>query len=210
MVSSSSASSVGALALGLVAVWARTPLPLAAGTALVTLGRLRGHVSAPNLVTAGRLLVVVAALAFAWREPRVTVPAFFAAWVLDGLDGWLARRRGQATSFGALLDQETDASLVFLLCVELVVARGVGAWVLLAGALRYLLVLARLLARGPIPERRSSLGRAIFSFSYLSLLSGLWPALDAVSWALMPAAVAALVFSFTPDFVAVARARCSR
>lgn len=200
-----------ALALGLavVSVSMGTPLPLALGAAL-TAGAvlaLSGRLTLPNAVTFLRLLLVVGALVMAWRQPALVLPFVLAAWALDGLDGWLARRLKQDSPFGALFDQETDALLVLLLCVELVVTRGFGPWVLIAGALRYVLVLARLLATRPIPERRSTWGRAIFSFSYLSLASALLPELDAVTLVAVPAGLGLLLFSFAPDFLAVARAR---
>lgn len=198
-----------ALALTLWSVWARTPVPLAVG-ALLSMGwhlRGAGRLTLPNAVTFSRLLLVVLALVFASGDVRVVLPCVLAAWLLDGVDGWLARRTNQVTPFGALFDQETDAALVLLLCVELMVTRGVGPWVLIAGGLRYLLVLARLLATRPIEERRSSLGRVIFSFSYLSLAFGLWPQLDVASALAVPAGVLLLLYSFAPDFLAVAKAR---
>lgn len=198
-----------ALLLTLASVWAHTPIPLALGALVATSLQLRGAgpLTLPNAVTFLRLALVVAALLFASGTVEVVLPCVLAAWLLDGVDGWLARRTNQATPFGALFDQETDAALVLLLCVELMVTRGAGPWVLIAGGLRYALVLARLLATGPIAERRSSLGRFIFSFSYLSLAFALWPPLDPASLVAVPAGVLLLLYSFAPDFVAVARAR---
>lgn len=198
-----------ALALTLLSVWVGSPIPLALG-AVVSLGlllRSAGPLTLPNAVTFGRLLVLVGALLFASGDAQVVLPCALLAWILDGLDGWLARRRGQVTPLGALLDQETDAALVLLLCVELVVTRNVGPWVLIAGLLRYVLVFTRMLATRPIAERRSSLGRLIFGFSYLSLTLSLEPAFDLASAVLLPTSVGLLMFSFVPDFVAVARAR---
>lgn len=202
-------NAVLALCLGVGSVWLGTPLPLAIGALCGSTGAWLwgpGRLTAANAVTWGRLGLVAAALIIASRQPPLVFPFALAAWLLDGLDGWLARRLGQASAFGALFDQETDALLVMLLCVELVVARGFGPWLLLAGALRYLLVLARSMARRPIVERRSTWGRALFSFSYLSLVSGLLPELSAVSSVAVPAGLALLLVSFAPDFVAVARA----
>jgi phosphatidylglycerophosphate synthase len=192
-------------------VWARSPIPLALG-AVGFMGFMlwsAGRLTLPNSVTFARLLVLVSALVFAPTNFAIVVPCALAAWMLDGVDGWLARRRNQATEFGALFDQETDAALVLLLCLALMVTRGFGPWVLIAGLLRYALVLARGLARGPIAERRSSIARYIFGFSYLSLSFALWPALDAVSFITVPASVALLLYSFAPDFAAILTARAS-
>lgn len=60
--------------------------------------------------------------------------------LLDGIDGWLARRQGLCSDFGFYFDMETDALHVLVLCLLLVVLGKVGAWVLLGGLLRYLFV----------------------------------------------------------------------
>ena len=57
-----------------------------------------------------------------------------AALVLDGVDGWVARRNG-TTTLGAHFDGEVDAFLILVLSVY--VARSNGAWVLAIGAARY-------------------------------------------------------------------------
>lgn len=204
-----SPSTALALALTLGSVWVSSPIPLALGAAgfMGVMLYRSGHFTLPNAVTFSRLVLFVGALLVAPRDVSVVLPCALLAWVLDGVDGWLARRRNQATEFGALFDQETDAALVLLLCVSLMATRGFGPWVLIAGLLRYLLVFARAFARGPIAERRSSMGRVIFSFSYLSLTFALWPALDALSAFTVPASVALLLYSFLPDFAAIARAR---
>ena len=63
------------------------------------------------------------------------------ALVLDGVDGWVARRTGTASAFGARFDMEVDAFLILVLSVH--VARELGPWVLALGAARYLFVAAR-------------------------------------------------------------------
>src|SRR5690349_16032575 len=101
----------------------------------------------PNHVTAIRAAIVVylAATAFIPPSPSIVWSAVAAATiaaVLDGVDGWLARRRGMATEFGARFDMEVDALLILALAV-LVWRWGIaGAWVLLSGLLRYLFVAA--------------------------------------------------------------------
>ncbi|MDO5735877.1 MAG: CDP-alcohol phosphatidyltransferase family protein [Propionibacteriaceae bacterium] len=63
-----------------------------------------------------------------------------AAFVLDGVDGWLARRTGTASAAGGRLDMESDAAFFLVLSVGLVPV--VGGWVLGIGAMRYLFWLA--------------------------------------------------------------------
>lgn len=61
---------------------------------------------------------------------------------LDAADGPLARTQGLASEFGARFDMECDALLVAVLCVLIVQFDKAGAWVLSAGAMRYVFVLA--------------------------------------------------------------------
>jgi len=79
--------------------------------------------------------------------------------VLDGVDGWLARRSGLASPFGARFDVETDALFVMAMSILVWQHGKAGAWVLLGGMMRYVFVMAgwwlRWLA-GPLrPTRRA-------------------------------------------------------
>ncbi|MEQ9488190.1 MAG: CDP-alcohol phosphatidyltransferase family protein [Alphaproteobacteria bacterium] len=62
------------------------------------------------------------------------------ALILDGIDGWLARKLGCASDFGARFDQEIDALLILILAVLVVQTGKAGTWILLVGLLRYLFV----------------------------------------------------------------------
>lgn len=64
------------------------------------------------------------------------------ALALDGLDGWVARRTGTATPFGARFDMELDAALLLVLSILAWRIGPVGPWVIGIGALRYLFVAA--------------------------------------------------------------------
>jgi phosphatidylglycerophosphate synthase len=57
------------------------------------------------------------------------------ALLLDGVDGWVARRTGTVSALGARFDMEVDAFLILVLSVD--VAGSVGPWVLAIGAARY-------------------------------------------------------------------------
>lgn len=61
---------------------------------------------------------------------------------LDGLDGWVARRTGTATPFGARFDMELDAALLLALSILAWRIGPAGPWVIGIGALRYLFVAA--------------------------------------------------------------------
>ena len=57
--------------------------------------------------------------------------------LLDGLDGWLARRYMSASAFGARFDMETDALFILIIALLAWQMGKAPAWVLLAGAWRY-------------------------------------------------------------------------
>ncbi|MGO2879063.1 MAG: CDP-alcohol phosphatidyltransferase family protein [Halomonas sp.] len=64
------------------------------------------------------------------------------ALMLDGVDGWIARKTQSYSTFGARFDMELDALLILLLCVGLIQLESLGLWVLLIGVTRYLFVVA--------------------------------------------------------------------
>ncbi len=127
---------------------------IAAAVLIVALAGLRGHhpflrVGPANLVTGTRALLVAllggAALDSAgvgggwWVVGTATVAAS-----LDLADGWLARRTGLSSAFGARFDMETDALLILVLST-LVWRHGLtGPWVLASGLMRYAFVAAAL------------------------------------------------------------------
>jgi phosphatidylglycerophosphate synthase len=112
--------------------------------------------------------------------------------VLDGVDGWVARRTGSVSRLGARFDMEVDAFLILVLSVY--VARSAGSWVLAIGAARYLFVTARWLMpwmRNTPPARYWCKVVAVvqgvaLTVATADLLSPIWTdALLAVSLALL-------------------------
>src|SRR5260221_725029 len=80
-----------------------------------------------------------------WNDMRSrdTVPGEAAAgrsFLLEGVDGWLARRGGMASRFGARFDMEIDALSVLVFTFVLLRAGQAGAWVLAIGLTRYIFV----------------------------------------------------------------------
>jgi phosphatidylglycerophosphate synthase len=100
---------------------------------------------------------VAALVADAFVRPAAAPPMVAlaaVALVLDGVDGWVARRTGTVSALGARFDMEVDAFLIFVLSVH--VARELGPWVLVLGAARYLFVAAGWLLpwmRATLPSR---------------------------------------------------------
>ncbi|MDX1381221.1 MAG: CDP-diacylglycerol--glycerol-3-phosphate 3-phosphatidyltransferase [Xanthomonadales bacterium] len=78
----------------------------------------------PTLLTLGRIalvpvLVVFFYLPFSWSN-EACVAVFVLAAVTDWLDGWLARRTNQLSSFGAFLDPVADKIMVATALILLV------------------------------------------------------------------------------------------
>lgn len=113
-----------------------------------------------NTITVVRLGLVASLIAplLAPAKPAVIIGVAISAFVLDGLDGWFARRSNRVSEFGARLDIEVDAGLTVVLALNALAGNSVGPLVLLLVLPRYLWVLAgRLLPwlRATLPERQS-------------------------------------------------------
>lgn len=127
------------------------------------------------------------------------------AWLLDGVDGWVARRTGTTTDTGARLDMEVDALLLLALSVAAVGV--VGWWVLAIGLMRYLwwVVLWCLphLDR-PLPARRSR--KVVAALQGGVLCAVLLPTLPVpVVTVASAVALTLLTWSFVTDGVRAAR-----
>jgi phosphatidylglycerophosphate synthase len=118
----------------------------------VALGWLDRHhphrvFGAANWVTTFRAVLVSLVAAFV-GGPRTDAVAALAAGgavlasILDGLDGWLARRTGIHSEFGARYDMEVDALLILVLSVLAWQHGQAGWWILLAGVMRYAFIAA--------------------------------------------------------------------
>lgn len=161
-----------------------------------------------NVVTFTRAAgaAVFVALAF---EPQLL--AGNAGWVaagaagvllaLDGIDGWLARRQGLASAFGARFDMETDALLVLALAALALGLGKAGVWVLGLGLIRYAFVLAGLVLpplRAELPPSLRRKAVCVFQIAVLAVL--LLPAVQPpASMALAAVALALIAWSFFVD-----------
>ena len=129
------------------------------------------------------------------------------ALILDGVDGWLARRGGWQSPFGARFDMEVDAVFILILAALVYQTGKAGGWVLLSGALRYgFVALGYVLPwlRQPLPPRRRRQTVCVIQTAALALC--LVPPL-APPWTagLAAGALALLMVSFTVDTVWLAR-----
>lgn len=190
------------------------------GAALVWRALPGGHPHArlgpANRVTLLRL-AIVALLAGAVGSGVPATAA--AAWALAGLasvgaaldavDGALARRSGLASAFGARFDLETDALMTLVLAALVLQSGKAGAWILLAGALRYAFVAAAALWPWLAAPLAPSVRRqAVCVVQIATLVVVLLPPVAApLSRVLAVGSLAALCASFAADVLALARAR---
>jgi phosphatidylglycerophosphate synthase len=168
--------------------------------------------SAANGVTAIRagLAAVIATALWAPMNAGVLWTVIAAAVlfaVLDGVDGWLARRTNSTSTFGARFDLETDAAFILVLSVLVWQNEKAGVWVLLCGLMRYAFIAAGWIVpwmRRPLRSTRRGKTVAVLQFAGLStaLAPIVVPPLSAV---LAAATLAALVWSFAVDVVWLAR-----
>jgi CDP-diacylglycerol---glycerol-3-phosphate 3-phosphatidyltransferase len=93
-------------------------------------------VTLPDQLTLTRALAVpIVAVLFAWdftNHAYWATAVFTVAMATDQVDGWLARRRNQTSSFGALLDPIADKVLVMVAMVMLVGEGVAPAWMVAA------------------------------------------------------------------------------
>lgn len=146
------------------------------------------------LTCAAAGLVVVGLLAGAVTAPLVAVASV--ALLLDLVDGWVARRTGTATRFGARFDLEVDALLVLVLSVHVAAST---TWAVVGlGLIRYaVLVTGRALPwlRGSVvPRRWRKVVAAVQGVALVVVASGLLPV--AVAGVVLVVAAALLALSF--------------
>lgn len=158
-----------------------------------------------NVVTLVRLAITCALVAplLATGSTAMIFSLASLALVLDGLDGWLARRHGQASDFGARFDMEVDSALGLVLALNAWASGTVGPLVLLLGLPRYLFVAAAFIwpwIDRPLPER---FGRKLVCVLQIAALIALQlPVLGgAPALILLSTTIAALVWSFGRDLL---------
>lgn len=151
------------------------------------------------------------------RAPIDTMPA--AAWwlviaatltaLLDAVDGWLARRSGLASGFGARFDMETDAAFTLVLCALVVQAGQSGVWILASGLMRHAFMAAAFAwpwLNGPLqPSKRRQTVCVVQITTLIVCLGPIVPPLLASTLAAI--SLALLTLSFAIDVRTLAQQR---
>ena len=99
-----------------------------------------GACNAVTLARAAMTVFLAGAVVGGGVSPWVVFGVAVVALALDGVDGWLARRAGLASDFGARFDMETDSVFAAVLALWLLVNGTVGWAVIVLGFSRYAFV----------------------------------------------------------------------
>ena len=123
-----------------------------------------------NLITAGRIVLLFAAVALLYSD--VYLLMFLAGIMIalvilaDGLDGWVARRRGSTSEFGAVLDIAGDRIVENVLWVVFAHLQIIPIWaplIVITRSFSVDVVRSAMLARGMTPFGDSTMMRSSFT-----------------------------------------------
>ena len=81
----------------------------------------------PNLISLSRLVLAVAFVRYA-TNPVIAVAILCVAGISDWLDGWAAKKLGQQTSLGVVLDPVCDRLFIVTVLTTLVWVHGLPLW----------------------------------------------------------------------------------
>jgi phosphatidylglycerophosphate synthase len=161
----------------------------------------------PNLISLARLPLAVAFIHYA-AHPVASVAIVCLGGISDWLDGWMAKRLGQRTASGRLLDPLCDHAFTITVLVTLVVVHGLPVWQLAVLVARDVAngvgALVVWLAR---PERMGILrplqaGKVLTSLQFWFVVHVLlgWPGLE-LSFAAVAVATAWAIAAYLAQFV---------
>lgn len=161
-----------------------------------------------NQLTALRLaLLCVAALgigSFDWRE---IFGLFLANVALDVLDGYVARKQNQVSTFGATFDREVDAVFVLVACLYFNLSLGVGLWILVPAILPYFYrAVVWALSDASHSDAKQTYAAWLAGINFALLLLAV-AAPDSLRLTILLISTATVVFSFTISFYDLFRRR---
>jgi len=209
----------GEMLFGLGEAWVSVALMTALFLCAVGIGAVGLHRTYPhdrlglcNLITLGRL-AIVCVLGVAILEARPPDPMLMSLAVLslclDGADGWMARRQGLASAFGARFDVEVDAAFALLLAIYAARVGVASPYVIVLGLPYYAFWIARSVfswLNAPLPDRFSR--KAVCVAQIAVLIAVLVPGVPgSMSNAMVLGVIGALIWSFGRDIVWLHRNR---
>lgn len=96
----------------------------------------------PTILTLSRIVLIPVFVFSVYQHPVLGALVFGIASVTDFLDGYLARRAGQITKFGIIMDPIADKFLIISALVVLVDMERLSAWVAIILIVREFLITA--------------------------------------------------------------------
>jgi phosphatidylglycerophosphate synthase len=189
----------------------RRSLTFFIAAALLAMGRVGAHhpfprFGAANFVTMLRVALVAGVAGLIGELPsqaiaRLGVAAVVIVAVLDGVDGWLARRSKEISPFGARFDMEVDAALILILSILVWLHGKAGPWVIACGLMRYAFVAAGWVLTWLAGPLRSTIrGKTVAIAQFFGLGAALLPVVPVpLSNAIAGVTLATLVWSFGVD-----------
>jgi phosphatidylglycerophosphate synthase len=165
-----------------------------------------------NLVTLFRFMLVSAVIATLPSPETADWPVFLvavAALALDGVDGWLARRGGHTSEFGAVFDMEVDGVLALTLALLAFTSGQVGLIAVMLGVPMYIFRAAQMglpWLKGDLVPRMSRKVVCVVQIAVLIVIA-LPVTGRPLTDGLALLTVVALVWSFRVDIRALWRAR---
>lgn len=162
-----------------------------------------------NVVTLVRTAIValLTGAIFGPEAPWLVFGLAIVAFASDGIDGWLARRAGLSSVFGARFDMEADALLGATLALILLTHGTTGLAILVLGFSRYIFVAAGWVwssLQDPLPPSyRRKLICVVQIAALIVLVCPLTP--EAAIPGIAIGAAALLLYSFTVDAWALCR-----
>ena len=116
-----------------------------------------------NAITLARLLGILVLFNAPPANAVALILVALALFMMDGFDGFVARRLDLSSEFGEYFDKEVDAFFMLVLCLMLYGNRSIGGWILVPGLLRYAFVFFLKWAKpSQIKEQRSRVGIWIY------------------------------------------------
>jgi CDP-diacylglycerol---glycerol-3-phosphate 3-phosphatidyltransferase len=158
-----------------------------------------------NLITLSRLVLLIGVVLIAYLEPSpvqfIGAALLVVVFVTDGLDGWVARARGETSTFGAVFDIAADRIVELSMWLVLLDLGIVDVWIPLVFIIRGAVVDAirthQTIRSGdsPFASMRTPLGRWLVAGRFMR---GLYAVMKAVTfcWLLLMLPMPAV----TPDF----------
>lgn len=165
-----------------------------------------------NVVTFARMVIVaVFTVAMFEKVPPsfVLLGLAIASLCLDGVDGYLARRQGLASKFGARFDVEVDAAFALILALYAAVTKVAAPYVVFLGLPYYAFMLAKQFwprLGAPLPDSFARKAVCVAQIAVLIAILVPWIPGAVLNVAVL-AVICALVWSFGRDILFLSRKR---